>query len=321
MERLTSIKSDGISGSKVDSLPEPWRTMLANFASSDAVRIPSYSLTLKGKKHWFNLQKAEHSEESVLRARAKIILVEDCSETKRLEEGLAHSERLASIGRLAAGVAHEIGNPVTGIACLAQNMKYETDNEEVLIMSKQIIDQTNRIKDIVQSLMSFAHAGGSLNDALPRKASVNIKECIDEAIVLMQLPKESQQIIFDNKCDNTLRVDGNAQRLLQIFVNLFSNAIDACDAGNKIIAQSSANEHTVTIRITDDGSGISPDKIDQIFDPFFTTKAPGKGTGLGLSLVYSIVEEHNGHIYIESPADITLQRGTRVNITLPRTAV
>jgi len=123
---------------------------------------------------------------------------------------------------------------------------------------------------------------------------------------------------FINLCPEDCVVLGDDQRLQQVFVNLLSNARDASPEHTKITVEASMNEHTVTLKVIDEGSGISTDQVEQIFEPFFTTKEVGKGTGLGLSLVYSIIEDHYGHISIQSPANEELQNGTCVVISLPR---
>jgi signal transduction histidine kinase len=229
-----------------------------------------------------------------------------------------HSERLASIGRLAAGVAHEIGNPITGIACLAQNLREERDEDgEIREISQQINDQTKRVSRIVQSLMNFAHAGAlhSNNEA------VSLAAITHEAIGLLQLNRRNAAVQFFNLCAPEHCVEGDPQRLAQVLINLLSNARDAMPEGGIIRIGSEADEHTVTLSVEDQGSGIPKAIMDRLYEPFFTTKDPGAGTGLGLALVYSIVEEHYGQIIIDSPVDPESQRGTRFRVTLPRHVV
>jgi signal transduction histidine kinase len=229
-----------------------------------------------------------------------------------------HSERLASIGRLAAGVAHEIGNPVTGIACLAQNLREEREDDgEITELSSQILEQTKRISRIVQSLMSFAHAGSHQHSDEP----VCLAEVAQDAIGLLALNRRNFEVQFFNLCDPEHWVDGDPQRLAQVLINLLSNARDASPAGTAVRVKSEASEHTVDLIVEDEGSGIPKSIMDRLFEPFFTTKDPGEGTGLGLALVYSIVEEHYGQITIDSPADTQSQRGTRIRVTLPRHVV
>ena len=212
-----------------------------------------------------------------------------------------HSERLASIGRLAAGVAHEIGNPITGIACLAQNLREEREEDgEITEISGQILEQTKRVSRIVQSLMSFAHAGAHQN----QDEAVCLAEVAQDAIGLLALNRRNFEVQFFNLCDPDHWVDGDSQRLAQVLINLLSNSRDATPPGGAVRVKTEAFEHTVDLIVEDEGSGIPQNIMDRLFEPFFTTKDPGEGTGLGLALVYSIVEEHYGQITIDSPADI-----------------
>lgn len=272
-------------------------------------------ITLNGFTRWLHLHKAAIDEPNSPGNSGLVLLIEDATQTQQLADKLAHSERLASIGRLAAGVAHEIGNPVTGIACLAQNLREEREQDgEIQEMSQQIIDQTKRVSRILQSLMSFAHAGGRSHNDEP----VNLHDIAQEAIGLLSLNKRSVDVHFYNACDPEHLVSGDDQRLVQVLINLLSNARDASNPGDAIRVWSDAEEHTITLQVEDEGSGIAQELQEQLFEPFFTTKDPGKGTGLGLALVYSIVEEHYGQISVVSPADPERQRGTRFSIKLPR---
>ncbi|MCY1400416.1 Sporulation kinase A [compost metagenome] len=211
-------------------------------------------------------------------------------------------------------MAHEIGNPVTGIACLAQNLREEREGDaEIIETSQQIIEQTKRITRIVQSLMSFAHAGGRQQASEP----VCLAEVAREAISLLSLNRD-YDVQYFNLCDPQHWVEGDPQRLAQVLINLLSNARDASPPGGAIRVRTEASEQTIELMVEDEGSGIPKSIVDRLFEPFFTTKDPGKGTGLGLALVYSIVEEHYGLITIDSPADPQRQLGTRIRITLPR---
>lgn len=311
MTELTRIDSDDITGSHLNQLPAPWSALLQNFILSQSMHEYKKRVDIGARPRWFNLHKSI-IKPSNGQPGGIVLLMEDQTETQLLSDELMHSERLASIGRLAAGVAHEIGNPVTAIDCLAQNMHYETDNPELLEMADQIQQQTRRITRIVQSLMNFAHAGNLSTEHEP----ASIAQVVDEAMQLLRLSKRSQDIHFINHCDPSLAILGDPQRLAQVFVNLLSNARDASQAGQCIEVFSESDEHQVIIRVVDQGHGIPADKIDRIFEPFFTTKEVGKGTGLGLSLVYSIVEEHYGQLVIESP--VSQGRGTCVKVSLPR---
>ncbi|MBH2036307.1 MAG: ATP-binding protein [Pseudomonas sp.] len=315
MEELTQISALQVVGSRLSTLSEPWKGLLENFAQSPEEHLHKQRLLQDGQVRWLNLRKAAISEPLAPSNSGLVILLEDLTDTQMLEEKLAHSERLASIGRLAAGVAHEIGNPITGIACLAQNLREErADDSELNEMSTQILEQTKRVSRIVQSLMNFAHAGGHQHAA----EAVCLADVAQDAISLLALNRNSVDVQFFNLCDPQHLVTGDAQRLAQVLINLLSNARDASQPGGAIRVKTEANEDTVELLVEDEGSGIPKAIMDRLFEPFFTTKDPGQGTGLGLALVYSIVEEHYGQITIDSPADPERQRGTRFRVKLPR---
>ena len=297
---FTGIKTLDVIGSNLRSLRKPWGDLLSNFLQLPQARLYKQSYENGGSSYWFNLHKTVVDVTDEL-TDGCVIVLENITDVQVLEDGLMHSERLALIGRLAAGVAHEVGNPVTGIACLAQNLRYDTDNPESLKVGREILVQTDRISKIVQTLVNFAHAGDeSVNKEL---APVRIKLCVEEAIHLLQLNKAAKQMRFENRCDEDHCVMGDTQRLLQVFVNLLSNARDASPEQSMVVIDTETHDQQIYIHVTDCGSGISKENQEQIFDPFFTTKEAGEGTGLGLSLVYSIVDDLNGNISVESPID------------------
>ena len=316
MEELTGIDGARVVGSRLNALPDPWQDLFERFLAEPAQQhLYKQRLPQEHEQRWLNLHKATIDEPLAVGSNGTVLVVEDISETQLLEDRLIHSERLASIGRLAAGVAHEIGNPVTGIACLAQNLREEREaDEEIDEISSQIIEQTRRITRIVQSLMSFAHAGGRQQAHEP----VCVAEAAQEAIALLSLNRQSVDVDFFNLCDPDHFVQGDPQRLVQVMINLLSNARDASPPGAPIRVRSEAQAQTVTLSVEDEGSGIPQAIISRLFEPFFTTKDPGKGTGLGLALVYSIVEEHYGQIMIDSPTDPVTGQGTRIRVLLPR---
>lgn len=318
METLTGTSTEEAVGLHISEIEEPWYSLINDFRSADSAHQHKQTVTVYGSKRYISLHKAviEKSASQRIRQDGVIVLLEDLTETELLEEELAHSERLASIGRLAAGVAHEIGNPITGIACLAQNIRDETQNDELRTMARQIIEQTDRTSRIVQSLVNFAHSG-SHNKTDRRKEIVSIGDCIDEAITLISLNKKGKEIRFDVNCGADARILGDSQQLLQILVNLINNARDASPANSTIHIVCERIAASVQISVSDEGSGI-PDEIrDRVFEPFFTTKEPGDGTGLGLALVYSLVENLDGHIDIMKATERQDNPGTRVILSFP----
>ncbi len=318
LENFTEIESSEVIGSQVADLEEPWLSLLLNFLDDDAAHSYKHYFELNGNKKAVNLHKAfiekTGKEDSV--HEGIIILIEDITETEILEAGLTHSERLASIGRLAAGVAHEIGNPITGIACLAQTIRDEFPNKEVSSLAKQIIEQTDRTSRILQSLVNFAHTGTSKTQY--ENVTVSVKECMEEARTLISLDKKSKEHILELHCDESTKIRGDSQRLLQVLVNLINNARDASLPNSVISMRATTEGEQVRITVTDEGVGIPAAIQDRVFDPFFTTKEAGEGTGLGLSLVFSIVEDLRGEIDIISPVNKIKGTGTEVILRFPR---
>jgi PAS domain S-box-containing protein len=314
MENLTGIASGEIIGSLATNLPAPWGRLMNEFFQATETFRFKQAVEIDGRNRWLNLHKTGEQPGAGSQGDGQVIMVEDITETQLLEEELIHSERLASIGRLAAGVAHEIGNPVTGIACLAQNLRYDTDNPESLKTADEILTQTGRISRIVQSLVNFAHSGADAARRAPQP--VPLRDCVDEAIHLLQLNKHSRPMQFINNCPPATRVLADHQRLLQVFINLLTNARDASAENSRIEIGGEPAAQRLHVTVTDEGSGIPESHLEKIFEPFFTTKEAGKGTGLGLALVYGIVEELGGDIDIESPV-VRRGSGTCIHLWLP----
>lgn len=316
LEEFTEINSADVVGSQLIDLTEPWLSLLINFIDEDANHSYKHTFEFEGNKKTVNLHKAviEQTEDPNSMHEGVIILLEDITETEILEAGLTHSERLASIGRLAAGVAHEIGNPITGIACLAQTIRDEYDEEELLNLAAQIVEQTDRTSTILQSLVNFAHAG--TNKTQYENEIVDIGECMAQANTLVSLDRKSKDLHLRIDCDPDAKILGDSQRLLQVLINLINNARDASQANGEVLLQARVKGEIVEIAVVDSGIGIPVAIKDRIFDPFFTTKEAGEGTGLGLSLVFSIVEDLGGDIDIISPIN-EASSGTRVLLRFP----
>ena len=321
LEKLTRLASKDISAKHLTSLQEPWLSLLHNFTTSPYTHLYKQSFEFEGRKRTVNLHKSRigNTTGQGTEDTGTLVLLEDITETETLEAGLTHSERLASIGRLAAGVAHEIGNPITGIACLAQNICDEYGDGELQLMAQQIVEQTERTSRIVQSLVNFAHAGTSASHS--DQETIVIRDIVDEAITLVSLDKKGKSMHYQVDCDGDVRISGDPQRFLQVLINLINNSRDASQPDSTIDIGCKATPQKTVITIEDQGVGISEAVRDRIFDPFFTTKEAGDGTGLGLSLVYSIVEDLQGEIDIISPANRDSNRGTRVILSFPSTAL
>ncbi len=317
MESLTGVPERNAQDRATDALPDPWRTVLHDFAQSNEEHRLRCKITQNDSVMSINLHKASIPNRAGLRAGAgQVILMEDRTHLDTLESELAHSERLASIGRLAAGVAHEIGNPLTGIASIAQNLQYELKEEPpehnttvVREHTGDILDQVNRINDIVRSLLTFSHAESI--SGTPHEL-VKLSEVIEEAVRLVKLAPQHRHNIELNVPEETY-VNGDANHLAQIFLNLINNACDASPDESSVIVTCESTAEWHSISVTDSGDGINPSVREQIFEPFFTTKPVGSGTGLGLSMVYSLVTDHGGSVRI----DEEYNSGTRMIVQLP----
>jgi Na+/proline symporter/signal transduction histidine kinase len=310
LSKLTAIDQQDAVGKSIDQLPAPWQELLAVFIASEESLISKFKFPIDDHVRVLNLFKAVVRQEQEGNS-GVAILIEDHSERYSFEEKLAHSERLASIGQLATGVAHEIGNPVTGIACLAQDLRSDLESSPAASEGlNQILTQTDRISRIVGSLSNYSHAGAP--DEYPAE-HIDLAQIINEAINLVSLSHSGKQMVYDNRCDGDIFISGYAQKLVQVFVNLLTNATDASEPGQTISIDTTASANQVRISVRDQGKGIAEEHLPRIFEPFFTTKTVGEGTGLGLSLTYNIIQEHGGSIVASS----TPGQGCRFDIVLP----
>jgi signal transduction histidine kinase len=308
---LSGIPSADAVGGRLDQLPGTLPSALRDFLEQAAPHT-EVCVTLLGHERVLALGRSQESAASApADLRGPVLLVEDLSERKALAAQVAHQDRLASVGRLAAGVAHEIGNPLTGIACLAQNLAREATSSEQRERFALILRETQRIDTIVRVLLGFSHAGTIHAVAQPERFEA--REAVGEAITLLQLSRQAKGVTCENRIPTGLCLDGDRQRLLQVFVNLISNACDASPAGGTVVVDAGVIDDVVRLSVADNGTGISDAVRERMFEPFFTTKPAGQGTGLGLPLAFSIVREHLGSIDVETSPG----KGTTVVVELP----
>jgi two-component system NtrC family sensor kinase len=240
-----------------------------------------------------------------------LVVLEDVSSRVRLEEQLQQREKLSSIGLLAAGVAHEVNTPLTGVSSYTQmllGMLAETDPKHALLL--KVRRQAERATNIVNNLLNFSRTGDATEFT-----ELDISRVLDDTLQLLEPQLRGNQIEIVRGYDpEAPPVFGNSGKLQQVFTNLLLNARDAIPGGGSIrISTLPAEEHSLTIEVSDSGVGIAPENVAKIYDPFYTTKGVGRGTGLGLAVSYGIVQEHSGHISVES----TPGAGTKFRITLP----
>ena len=239
-----------------------------------------------------------------------ILVIEDISSRVQLEEQLQISEKMASIGLLAAGVAHEVNTPLTGISSFTQMLlqQAEPDDPRTKVLEK-IERQTFRAAKIVNGLLNLARP------AQVDPGPIDLHSVVNDVLSLLEHQMRNSSIQVRRELLPTgAIVQGTEYKLQQVFLNLFLNARDAMPRGGWLtIATSVRDDGMAVVEVSDTGSGIPPDHLSRIYDPFFTTKEIGKGTGLGLSITYGIVQEHGGAITCDS----VVGQGTRFVLSLP----
>ena len=246
-------------------------------------------------------------------AYGKIVTVEDVSERIDAQSRLLQQDKLASVGLLAAGMAHEINTPLAAIASYTQMVLEEMEREDPrYLMLKKVETQSFRAARIVQSLLNFSRkTDGS------RHEDVDLNRVVDETLALVEHELKRARIELRRELDERLpAVKGDEGALQQVVLNLVKNALDAMPTGGKLTLRTSATDSEARLEVADSGHGISAADRQRIFDPFFTTKGRGKGLGLGLSVSYGLVREHGGSLRVASEP----MRGACFTVSLPRAA-
>jgi hypothetical protein len=241
-----------------------------------------------------------------------IVIVEDVTARVQLEEQLQISEKMASIGLLAAGVAHEVNTPLTGISSFTQMLLEGADpGDPKTQLLEKIERQTFRAAKIVNGLLTLSRpASGAPGDRSP----VDLNIVVADVLGLLEHQLEMHRIkVRRELADGPVQVLGAEHKLQQVFLNLFLNAKDAMPRGGWLSVSTRADGERILAEVADTGSGIPNEYLGRIYDPFFTTKAIGQGTGLGLSISYGIVREHEGAIDCES----VVGQGTRFVLSFP----
>jgi PAS domain S-box-containing protein len=223
-----------------------------------------------------------------------IISVRDITVEKKLEQQIIQSERLAAMGQMIGGFAHELNNPLTAILGMSDLLKDGETNETRNKHLTMLHQQARRATEIVQNLMYFSRPPA------PGKSQVNLSELVDRTLHLHAYSLRKNNITVDFLMEQNLpQVAGDPHQLMQVFLNLILNAEQAIrearDKGTLRIRLAQADTH-IRVTFQDDGPGIAPDILPNIFDPFYTTKRPGRGTGLGLSICKAVLKEHAGNI-------------------------
>lgn len=266
-------------------------------------------LTKNGEKKLMNLTESYiRDENNEIVGRSQIL--RDLTDIKMREEQIQQSERLATVGHMAAGVAHEVGNPLTAISSLVQVCQRKTDDPFIQDQLKKVRNHIQRINKIVRDLVDFSRPSSMQTE------KVQINEIIKSAVGLLQHDARCRDVDFRLDLAKTLpRVQCVPDQIHQVLVNLLLNAVDAMkgEKKQKITISTENEDSTVVLAVSDTGKGIKEEHKSRIFEPFFTTKDVGRGTGLGLSVSHGIINKMDGAIRVES----TYGEGTTFIIELP----
>ena len=226
------------------------------------------------------------------------------------EQAARQSERLAAVGQMAAGIGHEINNPLMNIMSLAGLLEKELRETDEQMHSdiELLIKEGRRCARIVQGILNFARA------STPAYRRFDMQQLIDDTVSLMHHRMQSAEIELEMECKGDLELVGDPNLLQQVLVNVLLNSIQASPAHSHIHLHAWGEEDDIYLEISDDGPGINNANLSQVLDPFFTTKQEGEGTGLGLSVSYGIIKEHDGDIRLENRRE----GGVKVTIRIPR---
>jgi len=234
-------------------------------------------------------------------------------EARELQQELIQSEKLAGIGTLAAGIAHEISSPLFGIMGLAEAVQDEDQLAICQEHAREIVEYSRSIRDIVVELSSYSRASAS-----EYLTTVELARVIEDAVKLVQRSSGTQGVDLTVEVEEETFINARTNEVQQVFVNLIKNAFEAAcqahpDGGGQVTVRAGQRTDHAWAEVSDNGPGIAPDKLSVVFDPFYTTKAPGEGTGLGLNIVYRIATKYRGHVSAESvPGE-----GTTFHLTIP----
>ena len=247
-----------------------------------------------------------------------ITIGEDITESRAVQGRIMQAEKLAALGQLAAGIMHEINNPLATIGACVAAIQGKLDDGQVTRATLgeylDIIDrEVERCSTIVDGLLDFSRPKGQ------RKAPLEVSSLIDETLFLLKHHQRFKRLVVERELASGLpRILGNKEQLIQVLMALLLNALDAMEQGGRLTVRAGRAERQdeVVVAIEDTGVGIPREDQAKIFEPFYTTKQPGRGTGLGLSICYGIVEDHRGRIEVESAPG----RGSTFRVYLPAVA-
>jgi signal transduction histidine kinase len=269
----------------------------------------SYEVRLSEERYYrVNVYPLPEGEEREKRNRRFVVYARDYSSEKRMLRNIQQNEKMVTVGKLAAGLAHEMNNPLGVILCYAELLQASAESDQQKQDVEIIIQHTRKAQKVLQDLLNFARSKKALSDGVCAPAQV-----LKSLTEMFEVQAESRNITLESEIDDPLpQVKVDAASLEQVFSNLLINAMDAVEPGvGRIRISALADNGVVVVRISDNGPGITAENMVNIFEPFYTTKKVGKGTGLGLAVVYGIVQEIGGSINVENGD------GATFTLTLP----
>jgi len=308
---------DNITGKMNDDLFS--ETQAESFNKEDQIILETGNLISKEYKiegskgaKWLHVVKIPVLE-AENRVKGIICSGRDITQLKAVQEQLTHAQKMESVGRLAAGVAHEINTPLGIILGYAQILLEDVEKDgDIYADLVTIVKQTKNCSRIVKDLLNFSHSSKSII------SKFDINHAIAEVISVVDHTFRLNHVIVEHQhYEPSLFMKGDKEKLKQVFINLLNNAFDAIKQKGRICVRTWKTESKIKISISDTGHGIDTEDIRKIFEPFYTTKGPDKGTGLGLSVTFGIVKEHKGTINVFSPPLSTETQGTEFIVELP----
>lgn len=311
LEDLLEVPRGEALGRKIeDILPHDLAGEILSRAAAEHVSgIYKFHLTMRNGRHLVvNASIAPLLGKNGARL-GRLVLLDDITQRVRLEDQMVQTEKLTSLGLLAAGVAHEVNTPLAVISnyiqMLAKQIPADDPRQKTI---ERIVKQTFRASEIVNNLLNFSRTGGA------EPVEVDLNYVLEETLTLVQHPFKAASItVVRNYAEQLPVVLGSTTRLQQVFLNLFMNARDAMPGGGMLEVRTGAHNGSVEVEVVDTGAGIPAEHLHRIFDPFFTTKSTGRGTGLGLSVSYGIIKEHAGKVDVRS----TPGKGTSFRLEFP----
>jgi PAS domain S-box-containing protein len=304
---------DGLLLANYFNNPSDWQKLLDEIAHQGFISSTEIDLrTVEGNRRRVVLSASLEGADSSGSDGVIHFLIKDIEQQRLMRDQIAQADKLASIGELSAGIAHEINNPLGVILGFAQLiLRNETGDERLQADIKTIEKHTRHCKSIVEDLLNFART------SKPEKSLCDIHAVIDDVVHFIKQHAKSGNVRFEKAYDRRMKkLLLDEKKIKQVFINLVMNAryaINEEDGHIQVKTVSDQDHGRVLVQVIDDGQGIQKKDVSRIFDPFFTTKPTGEGTGLGLSVSYGIIKNHGGNIHVESAPG----KGTTFTVELP----